>query len=150
MEVGVEGFGGRSGNGWRDRRERLSCLHLGGKVPHIGRAGGVGRRSGCWYPLMRRRLGWASLVWFRLNRGLLQLLLRILLPSSLSSSSPFATSTQAPTTALLLLILELWGLVPCRFNRAEFVCSLLVISGHTCSPVSLPRGPHHMDYLFRY
>ena len=89
---------------------------------------------------MRRRLGQASLlIWFRLlNHGLLQLLLCILLSASLSSSSPFATSTQAPTTVLLLwifsallLVLELWGLVSCWFNRAEFSGSLLVKPGRT-------------------
>ena len=119
----------------------MSCFHLGSKVPHIGRARCVGRRSGCWNPLVRRRLGRASLlVWFRLlNHGLLQLLLRIFLSALLSSSSPFAASTQAPTTALLLrifsalllLVLELGGLVTCRFNRAEFSSSLLVKSGRT-------------------
>ena len=110
-------------------------------------------------PTGEEEAGTVQLVgWFRLNHGLLQLLLRILLSAPLSSSSPPASTTQAPSTtlllwkfsALLLLVLELGGLIACRFNHAEFICSLLVIAGHTCSPVSLPRGPHHVNYLFRY
>ena len=131
----------------------MSCFHLGSKVPHIGRARGVGRRSGYWNPLRVRR---ASLwLLFRLlNSGLLQLLLRILLTSSLASSSPFAASTQAPSTALLLrklsalllLVLELRGFT-CLFNRAEFICSLLVKAGRTCTSMSLPRCPHCLNDL---
>ena len=148
--MGEEGFCWLEGRSWRSR-EGTSSFHLCSKVSHVGRAGSIRGRSGGWYPLVRRRLGRASLlIWFRLNHGLLQLLLCILLSASLSSLSPLASSTQAPSTTLLLLVLELGGLVSCRFNCAEFVCSLLVIAGHTCSPVSFPRSSHHMNYLFRY
>ena len=125
----------------------MSFSHLTGEIPHIGRAGGIRGRSECWNPLMRR-LGWASLlVWFRLlNHGLLQLLLHILLSTSLSSSSPFVATTQAPSTALLLrrfsvlllLVLELRGF-SCLFHHAELVCLLLSEMGHTCTSMGLPR-----------
>ena len=155
----IKGFGGLSGwrrrevGSWRSRRERASSLHLGCEVPHICRAGSVGWRSGCWYPLRVRGAGlW--LLFRLLNNGLLQLLLRILLSTSLSSTSSLASTTQSPSTALLLrkisalllLVLELGG-VTCLFNRAELVCSLLVKTGRTCSSVGLPRCPHSLDDL---
>ena len=136
------------GRSWRSRRERVASFHLSSKIPHVCRARSVRGRSGCRYPLVGRRLGWASLLdWFRLlNHGLLQLLLRILLSVSLSSSSPLASSTQAPSTTLLLLVLELGGLVSCWFNCAEFIDLLLIRLGqHTCTSMGIPCCPHHED-----
>ena len=157
--MGVKGFGRRSGRSWRNRRERTSFPHLSSKIPHVCRARSVGWRSRCWNPLMRRRLGWASLLgWFwLLNHSLLQLLLYILLSSSLSSSSLFASSSQSPSTTLLLrksfvlllLVLKLRGLVTCRFDRAEFSGSLLVRPGHTCTLVGFPRRSHGEGDPFR-
>ena len=73
----------------------------------------------------------------------------ILLASSLSSLSPFATSSQAPSTTLLLLVMELGGLVTCWFNCAELVCLLLIKLGHTCTSMGFPRTPHGESNPFR-
>ena len=64
-----------------------------------------------------------------LSYGLLQLLLRILPSTPLSSASASASALEPVWFALqiVLLLLELGGF-PCLFNRAKLLSLLLVIS----------------------
>ena len=131
--MGEERFGWRKRGGWRSRRKRVTSLHLGGKISHICRARSVRRRSGCWYSLMRRRVGQANLWgWFRLlNHGLLQLLLCILQSSSFSSLSPLAASAQSPSTTLLLQIFSMLLLLVLELGRGSPAC-LTMLSLFAC------------------
>ena len=62
-----------------------------------------------------------------LDSSLLQLLLRILPSTSLTSTcSTTSSSALLPISALLLLLLEDWGLIVGGSNHAELVSSLLV------------------------
>ena len=124
----------------------------GGYVPHVGWAGrilrGAGLRHGRGSPLESRRPRWRLL----LLGGRLQLLLRVLLSSSLSSAtataaaSPSLSLTALLLVGLLLLVLEL-GWLACRPNRAELVCSLLVLATRALTSMSLPRETHGLDDL---
>ena len=53
------------------------------------------------------------------------------------------------TTALLLLVLKLGGLVSCWFNCTKLVCPLLIKPRCTCLPMSFPRAPHGESDPFR-
>ena len=77
-----------------------------------------------------------------LSDALLQLLLRILLSSSFTSTR---TSSLLPrpisTLLLLLLLLELGGVLVSLLNRAELVSSLLVVRGDVDDSLSSAGFP---------
>ena len=77
-----------------------------------------------------------------LSDALLQLLLRIFLSSSFTSTRASAL-LPCPISALLLLLLllELGGVLVSLFNRAELVSSLLVIGGDVDDSLSSAGFP---------
>ena len=88
-----------------------------------------------------------------LSGGLLQLLLRILLATSLSLPTTLSSSAPFPITALLLivvllLLLELGCVLP-PFNHTEFICSLLVMLAIASPGVCLPGSSHRLNNVLK-
>ena len=125
------------------RRRRRKKSGWSGKISEVGRTGSKGKVL-----LVRRTSG--GLLRLGLDRGLLQLLLRIGQLVSLSSSFASASASSSsplPISALLvLLLLELGVLVVLPFNHAELVSSLLVTLGTAPSRI-LPTANHSVANL---